>query len=182
MSPAATALTRSWIVLALCTGCASTLPGSEGDDTGEDGAWFEIGWGDESFSPLVDGDAFPVVWGGQGAAMFPMPIRGGGFVLPDDPRNYLDERAPIMDLHVDIEGFNTGIGGYFKRIANYPVVFEILDDGTYEFIYVAIILPDDVDPFALEGLPARLWVQLRPYGREPLVSELDLTVTVIDNR
>lgn len=175
-----------WVGLLLCTGCAgSPLPGDESPDdtdTSDDGAWFEVGWGDEVFAPIADGDDFPVVWGGQGAAMFPMPIQGGGFVLPDDPRDYLDEKAPIMDLHVDIEGHNNGIGGHFKRIANYPVAFSILEDGTYEFVYVAIILPDEVDPFELEGLPARLWVQLRPYDREPLVRELGLTVTVMDTR
>jgi hypothetical protein len=170
-----------WTTLLVCTACAGPLLEDVEEDD-DDGAWFEVGWGAERFEPLEDGDEFAVVWGGQGAAMFPMPIRGGGFVLPDDPRDYLDERAPIMDLHVDIEGFNDGIGGWFKRIANYPVVFSLLDDGTYEFVYVAIILPDHVDPFDIDGLPATLWVQLRPYEREPMVRELDLIVRVIDNR
>jgi hypothetical protein len=170
-----------WLSLLVCTGCAGpVLPGES--DSSDDGAWFEVGWGDQAFATLEDGDEFPVVWGGQGAAMFPMPVRGGGFVLPEDPRNYLDEKAPIMDLHVDIDGYNTGIGGHFKRIANYPVVFSILEDGTYEFVYVAIILPDEVDPFEIDGLPATLWVQLRPYDREPLIHELELVVSVIDNR
>jgi hypothetical protein len=182
----------AWPLL-LCIGCTGVVDDPPGDtettqtettsadptgDTQSGDGWFDVGWGDTSFAPLSEGDDFKIVWGGQGAAMFPMPIRGGGFILPDDPKNYLDERAPILDLHVDIEGHNDGFGGHFKRIANYPVTFDILGDGSYEFIYVAIILPDDVDPTELEGLPAHLWVQLSPYEHPPIVHELDLTVTV----
>ena len=158
--------------------------GSESDSaesesgTPADPGWFEVGWGVDSFTPIVDGDEFTIVTGTQGASMFPMPIRGGEFVLPDDPSDYLDERAPMMDLELDIEGFNDGFGGHFKRIANYPLVFEILPDGTYEFLYVAIILPDGQDAFELEGLPAHLRVQIRPYESDPIVRELDLVVAV----
>lgn len=186
-NPLCTAALMMTTACAAEPGSAQTGPdpsGEESDGTATGapgGAWFEIGWGDTSFMPLGDGDDFTVVWGGQGAAMFPMPIRGGDFVLPDDPKNYLDEKAPLLDLHIDIEGHNDGFGGHFKRIANYPVTFTVLDDGTYEFVYVAIILPDEVDPYELEGLPAHLWVQLRPWEHEPIVQELDLTITVGDD-
>ena len=189
-----------WLALGLVavSGCSDTVPIDEGGDdsvamtsepgessssasesgTPADPGWFDVGWGIESFTPIVEGDEFTIVTGSQGASMFPMPIRGGEFVLPEDPSDYLDERAPMMDLELDIEGHNDGFGGHFKRIANYPLVFEILPDGTYEFLYVAIILPDGQDAFELEGLPAHLRVQIRPYESDPIVRELDLVVAV----
>lgn len=151
---------------------------SAGETEDPSTGWFEIGWGVDSFTPVVDGGEFMVVWGTQGSAMFPMPIRAGEFVLPDDPGDYTDPKAPLMDLELDIEGHNDGIGGHFKRIANYPLVFDILGDGTYEFLYVAIILPDDADPLELEGLPAHLHVQIRPYEAAPIERDFDLVVAV----
>ena len=171
---------------ALTLGCESEDPDSmETSDTSSmetEGepvvGWIEVGFGEYDFTPLSDGGEMHIVWGGQGAAMFPMPIRGGEFELPDDPRDYTDEKAPLLDLTIDIDGFNHGVGGHFKRIANYPLQFDILEDGTYEFIYVQVIVPDDIDPAELEGKTAHLEVQLDPWGSAPLVQELDLQVTV----
>jgi hypothetical protein len=166
------------------SGSMTTTPDDDSDtttpsDTGTpDGGWFQVGWGIDSFAPIEDGDEFTIVWGTQGAAMFPMPVRGGEFVLPDDPGDYTDPKAPLMDLELDIEGHNDGFGGHFKRIANYPLVFEVLDDGSYEFLYVAIILPDDKDPMELEGLPAHLHVALRPFEADPIEIDLDLVVAL----
>lgn len=168
------------------TGSMTSSPGDDDgqdtdppDDTGTPSAgWFEVGWGVDSFAPLSDGDDFTIVWGTQGAAMFPMPVRGGDFVLPDDPGDYNDPKAPLMDLELDIEGHNDGFGGHFKRIANYPLVFEVQEDGSYEFLYVAIILPDDKDPMELDGLPAHLHVTLRPYEADPIELDLDLVVAL----
>jgi hypothetical protein len=140
--------------------------------------WFDIGFGEQGFEPIEHGGEMHIVWGSQGAAMFPMPIRAGEFVLPDDPRDFTDERAPILELTVDIEGFNSGVGGHFKRIANYPIAFDILPDGTYEFIYVRVIVPDTIDPADLDGLPAHVWVQLDPWGSAPLTIEYDLVARV----
>jgi hypothetical protein len=168
------------------SGSMTTMPGDDSDtdsDTLEtsdtdppEAGWFQVGWGIDSFAPIENGSEFTIVWGTQGAAMFPMPVRGGDFVLPDDPGDYTDPKAPLMDLELDIEGHNDGFGGHFKRIANYPLVFEVLEDGTYEFLYVAIILPDDKDPLELEGLPAHLHVTLRPYEVAPIEIDLDLVV------
>lgn len=164
-------------------GC-SPVPGDEGDPieegdpTGEPIGWFEIGWGDQEFNPLPDGGDLHIVWGSQGAAMFPMPVRGAEFVLPDDPGDFYDEKAPLLDLELDIDGFNDGFGGHFKRIANYPLGFDVLPDGTYEFIYVRVLVPDTLDPRELRGRAAHLWVQLRPHDSGPLIEERDLTVVV----
>lgn len=157
------------------SGTDTTTPSDTGTPAG---GWFQVGWGIDSFAPIEAGDDFTIVWGTQGAAMFPMPVRGGEFVLPDDPGDYTDPRAPLMDLELDIEGHNDGFGGHFKRIANYPLVFEVLDDGSYEFLYVAIILPDDKDPMELEGLPAHLHVVLRPFEADPIEIDLDLVVAI----
>lgn len=150
---------------------------SSGSTTGADVVGtFEVGWGDTEFHPLVEGGRLEVVWGGQGAAMFPLPLRGSEFVLPDPPDDFTSEKAPLFDLEIDIEGHNDDVGGHFKRLANYPITFSVLPDGTYEFVYVAVLLPDEVDPTTLDGLPAHLWARLRPYGSAPLEVELDLVV------
>jgi hypothetical protein len=114
--------------------------------------------------------------------MFPMPLRGGNFELPDPPANYLDDKAPILSLELDIEGYNIASGGHFKRIANYPVAFDVLEDGTYEFIYVVIIVPDSIDPSELHGRPARLHVELQPYDRPALVEERSSLTVAVDDR
>jgi hypothetical protein len=152
----------------------STDPTAE--TTAVDDAWFDIGWGIEAFAPLQDGDTLEVVWGTQGAAMFPLPLRGGGFVLPNPPSDYSSELAPLFDLHIDIDGHNDGIGGHFMYLANYPITFEIQADGSYEFVYVAALLPDAVDPTTLQGLEARVFARLRPYDAEPLEREITLVV------
>ncbi len=137
---------------------------------------FEVGWGDTEFNALADGDTLQVVWGGQGAAMFPLPLRGSEFVLPDPPDDYTSKQAPLFDLEIDIEGYNNDVGGHFRRLANYPITFTVLPDGTYEFVYVAVLLPDEIDPPVLNGMPAHLWARLRPYGSAALEVEFDLVV------
>lgn len=179
--------------LAATPGCETGPPGASESatesDTGDSQTdsetegepvvgWFDVGFGEFDFTPVEDGGEMRIVWGGQGAAMFPMPIRAGEFELPDDPGDYTDDKAPILDFTIDIDGYNDGVGGHFKRIANYPLAFDILPDGTYEFVYVRVIVPDDIDPSELEGKTAHLMVQLDPWGSAPLVQELDLTVRV----
>jgi hypothetical protein len=190
-------LVMRWILggwlLALGCGAAPVVDGessesspsetSSGDasSTGEPVVgWFDIGWGDTQWHTLDDGGVLKVVWGGQGAAMFPMPIRGAEFVLPDPPDDYTSELAPLLDLQLDIEGHNDGVGGHFKRIANYPITFEIMPDGSYEYIYLAVLLPDEIDPAILDGLPGHLEVQLRPYGSAPLSISRDLVFADAD--
>ena len=151
--------------------------GSEAD-SGQAEFWFDVGWGQSSadFVPLVEGDDFPIVFGTQGSAMWPIIIRGGDFALPPDPNDWQDDSAPILELWLDIEGHNDGFGGHFKRIANYPLGFEILGDGTYQSIFIAIILPDDKTPEELADLPATLWLELDPIDKDPIATQFGLTV------
>jgi hypothetical protein len=156
-----------------------------GDDTPEstgepNPAWIEIGWGQDEYRRLAAGDAFEIVWGTQGSAMFPIIVRGGGFQLPPDPLDWQHANAPIAELWLDIEGHNDGFGGHYKRIANYQMGFEILEDGTYESTFIAIILPDGSDPEAIEGLPATLWFEIDPADTAPVAVQLDLTVALGD--
>ncbi|HET6583498.1 MAG TPA: hypothetical protein VFG69_08620 [Nannocystaceae bacterium] len=173
---------NAWVVgagvfVALATGCPRAPTGDQDDAESEgDAAWFELGWGVTEFNALAPGDELGVVWGTQGAAMFPLPVRGGEFVLPDPPDDFESPLAPKLDLHVDIEGHDDGIGGHFLYLANYPITFEIQPDGSYEFLFVAAVLPDGLDPLTLEGLPVHLWAQLQPYEAEPMEIELDLVV------
>ncbi len=163
---------------------AGTNPtvGTESDDgsSGDEptvGA-LEVGFGELQFEPLQDGGDLRFVWGAQGSAMFPMPVRGSEFTLPDDPRDYTDERAPLLDVELDVDGTEPGYCGHFKCVSNYPLSFEILEDGTYEFLYVRVIVPDGIDPRDIEGRAAHLRVELSPYDSAPLVQEFDLTVVV----
>ena len=133
----------------------------EGSPT-DPNAWIAMGQGEEGWSPVEDGDELLMVLGGQGLLMFPMPLRGSGFTLADDPSDYTDPRTPIFDMYLDIEGFDLDFGGHFKRLANYPVPFEILSDSTtYEFVYITLFVPDDLlDPCAIDGLPGELHAEL----------------------
>jgi len=120
-----------------------------------------------------------IVWGSQGAAMFPMPLIAGGFELPPNPQDYTDERIPTLALTIDIDGFDDGTGGHFKRIANFPVTFEILPDGSYQFLYVPVIVPDTLpDPQVLDGHVAHLAVELEPFDAPTLSQVYDLVVSV----
>lgn len=149
------------------------------EDTEAAVGWFEVGWGDGQYVPIADGDEFPIVRGGQGAQMFPMPLRGAEFYLPADPTSWMDETGPLVDLEIDIEGFNDGPGGHFKRIANYTLDWNVQADGTYQSSYLPIIVPDGIDAEDLEGEVAHLWVRLRPHEQPALELELDVVVTVI---
>lgn len=144
--------------------------------------WFEVGWGEDDYTPVADGDPFPIVRGGQGAQMFPMPLRGAEFYLPSDPTSWMDETGPLVDLEMDVEGYNTGLQGHFKYIANYTLDWVVLDDGTYQSSWMPIIVPDGIDTDELDGLPAHLWVRLRPYEQPALELELDVVITVLTER
>lgn len=202
-SPSTLALAVSMALL--LPGCVEPLPststGSEDDthsdssdtSTGEPTAgtvdtadteapvgWFQVGWGQGEFVPLADGDPFPIVLGGQGAQMFPMPLQGGEWFLPENPTSWMDETGPLVDMDMDIEGWNDGPGGHFKHIANYTLDWIILPDGTYQSSFLPILVPDGIAPEDLEGLPAHLWVRLRPHEQPALELELDVVVTVSD--
>lgn len=152
---------------------------TESESGGEVIGWFEMGWGEGQYLPVASGDTLAIVRGGQGAEMFPLPFRGGEWFLPGDTVSWMDEDGPLIDLTMDIEGYNDGVGGHFKYIANYPLDWFVLDDGTYESSYLPVIVPDGIDTAELEGLPAHIEVKLRPHQQPTLSLELDVIVTVM---
>lgn len=173
--------------LSCALGCDPSHPhwgDEEGDGDGEAGdgdgdGWFALGQGEVEFTQVEAGDELLMVLGGQGLLMFPMPIHGGGFVLPDDPSDYTDPKVPVLDMHLDIEGFNNGFGGHFARIANYPIPFEVLDDGTYEFIYVTIFVPDELaNPCDIDEQPGHLHAELETADGQLLIVDIDVSIEV----
>lgn len=157
-----------------------TMDSDSEDDSGDSEddvvGFLEVGFGETEFTPLEDGGELRVVWGTQGAAMFPMPIRAGGITVPDDPRDYTDDRAPILDAILDIEGEPTGYCGHFKCVSNYTMSFDLMPDGTLEFLYVRVTMPNSADVASLNGKAAHLRVELDPVDSGTLVQEFDLTV------
>jgi hypothetical protein len=148
-------------------------------DTEAPVGWIDVGWGQGEFVPVADGDPFPIVLGGQGAQMFPVPLQGGEWFLPGNPTSWMDETGPFVDFEMDIEGYNDGPGGHFKRIANYTLDWIVLTDGTYQSSFMPVIVPDGIDATALEGLPAHILVRVRPYQQPALEVERDVVVTVM---
>ncbi len=181
---------RLAVVLSLLLGptaCDPSNPKWGGKDTGDgDGtpsgdAWLKIGQGEYEFDEVEANDELVMVLGGQGLLMFPLPLHAGGFTLPDDPSDYTDPRVPVLDMHLDIDGFNLGFGDHFARIANYPIPFEVLADGTYEFIYVTIFVPDELaNPCDIDEQPGHLHAELETADGDLLIVDLDVSIEVPD--
>ncbi|MCB9568369.1 MAG: hypothetical protein H6710_14355 [Myxococcales bacterium] len=151
-------------------------------------AIFEIGaavfdpndpFADPMWGPLQDGDPLEMVLGGQGLLMFPIALRGANFEIAADPTDFDDPKMPRVDMWMDIEGYNTGVADHFTRLYNYPISFKPLTDEVVEFLYIALIVPDEIsDPYVLDGLPGHIWIELQPYQKSPIVRELDVEIVV----
>lgn len=152
-------------LLALTSLALACDPNKQDDEdeseTGDPDAWISMGQGETGWNEVLEGDELVMVLGGQGLLMFPMPIRGEGFTVPADPSDWTHPDIPMLDIHLDIPGFNVGFGGHFSRIANYPVPFTILPDGTYEFVYITMFVPDELaDPCDIDGLAGEFHAEL----------------------
>ncbi len=176
----------SWAILAgalhLAPGCEAAAGddaagGSDTDDQGPDEAWLELGQGALDWQPLDDTHPFQLWLGGQGTYMFPLQLRVGNIVVPNDPLDWEDPWAPELELEWDVPEHNVGLGGYFYRIANYPLPLKPHGDG-YEWSYVALILPDPYygDPAAIDGVPGTLTVHVTAADGESVTVSVPTTL------
>lgn len=133
---------------------------------------------DPVYREIVEGDTLRIVRGGQGLLMLPLAVRGRGFESPADPDAWDDPKMPHINLWVDIEGFNVGLGGHFSRVSNYPIGFVPIDEmGTLEHLYIAVLVPDDIDdPEALTGKPGTIRAELRTYKQPTAAREYSFVV------
>lgn len=118
--------------------------------------------------PLGEGATFPLECGGQGAWMFGLYPKLGGW----------DPQADVVTftLTVDVDGFNSNPAGHFfsGEVAYYigcdPVIGGVIG--------VAPVLPPDdlADLAALDGLPASVRVEVDA-GGEALVFDAGMTLS-----
>lgn len=169
------------VVVAAAGGCDTARPGGPDPEA----PWFEFGHLGQKhfpdgfaidplpFDPLEDGEEVEIIAGGQGLEMFALPIRAGNFEIDVDAK---DVKWPMLDMHVDVEDHNDGVGGHFTRLANYPVWFDPTDEDEYEFFFLTVILPADGPLEDLVGLPATIDATLEPAGESPVSIEVDFVV------
>ncbi len=133
---------------------------------------------DPVYRELKQGDTLTIVRGGQGLLMLPLGVRGRGFEVPVDPNDWDDPRMPHIDVWMDIEGFNVGLGGHFARVPDYPIGFVPIDDkGTLEHLYIAVLVPDGVsDPQGLTGQQGTLRAELHTYKQPTVAREYSFVV------
>lgn len=174
-----------------CTSGSDDAGGSgESGDTGgtEDGctgampcdASVVIGQGYTGFEPLGGEEApWQLVLGGQGLYMFPMTLQLSGFDMPPDPSDWGDPKLPQLAVTFDVPGHPGAVGGHFVRIANYPLASVDLGDGTFEVVFVPLIIPDAdaMDPMGLHEAPGTIEVEVRGWDGERVVETLDVVLT-----
>ena len=133
---------------------------------------------DPVYRPVTQGDHLTVVRGGQGLLMLPIGLHGRNFVITADPNDWNNPRIPKVDVVVDIEGFNVGLGGHFAKLSNYAVGFvETATAGELEHMYIALLVPDAVsDPTMLTGKPGKMQVTLHTFNKPAAVRGLEFVV------
>lgn len=133
---------------------------------------------DPVYRPLGVDDHLTIVRGGQGLLMLPLGLRGSHFEITADPNDWDNPRIPMVDLVVDIDGFNVGPGDHFARLNNYSVGFvETATAGVYEHMYIAVLVPDAVaDPTMLTGKAGRVEVTLYTFNKPSVTHVIDFTV------
>ena len=131
-----------------------------------------------TYRELVNGAPLQIVRGGQGLLMLPLGVHGRGFEVPADPNDWDDPRTPTIDLWVDIEGFNVGLGGHFARITGYTIGFVPIDkEGTLEHLYITVFVPDAVtDPSVLFGKTGVIRAELQTFEQPTIALERSFVV------
>ena len=128
--------------------------------------WLELGQGVHAHEPISDGDTLEVYLGAQHLVMFALTLRLGGIEVPDNPANYTDERAPVVDIGVEIPGFEAD-GGYFRYVEGFPLALLTEAgpehaDPSYAAVYIPVIFPDELEPEAVFGASVTVHARVRP--------------------
>ncbi len=161
---------RTWLAAALSLVC---LGGCEGEPVDP---YFELGQGEAVWQGLSGSSRLKLVLGGQGAYMFPIAVRGGGFVLPDNPTQFNHPDAPRIDITIEIEGYANN-SGFFARVTDFPIPFTVKDDDSYEYFYIAVIAPDALfDPNEIHNLPVRIEATLTPAEGDEMIQTYEMQV------
>lgn len=134
---------------------------------------FVLGWDyKDGWSDLHPGGPVTITIGGQGAWMIPLGVRGDGFCVPADSSAY--DLVPTLDIRIEAQGQPEPIA----LVLGFPVSFEPLDAGGLGYTFIPMILADDLDVDALEGVPTTILAELRPRDTPPLSFVLDGVLTV----
>jgi hypothetical protein len=137
----------------------------------EDGeAWLELGQGVTEYETLEPGGELRIVLGGQGLLMFPIDLKAGGFCVPPDLSDR--DEFPILDITVDVDGEPSP----FIALHDQPLDFEILEDDTFIWLYLPLLIPDAADPQQLAGRAVTVEAHLAPHEHAPLDVEMELVV------
>lgn len=176
-------------VASLLVGCAGVSADGEDDaeSTGETGgdalhcsqafdedgrAWLELGQGSIEYEALEPGGELRIVLGGQGLLMFPVDLRAGGFCVPPDLSDR--DEFPVLDIDLDVEGEPAP----FISLHDQPIDFDILEDDTYMWIHLPLVLPDAADPASLVGRGITVDATLVPHDHAPLQVEMQQVIGV----
>ncbi len=176
-------------VAAFCLLASCARPGESADETDETSAqvwgpaWALPGHGAQAHHPLVDGDPYPITLGGQGSYMFTLTLQAGGFPLPAPGTSGNDPSYPRIDASVEIPDWDGDLDGrgYFSSVTDIPVEFRELENGDYEFVRLALVLPEGLLEFEdLLGAPLTLRYRLNCGDGQSLENELQLVVALGD--
>lgn len=140
------------------------------DEDGE--AWLELGQGVVAYEPLEPGGELRIVLGGQGLLMFAVDLRGGGFCVPPDLSDR--DEFPVLDIELDVQGEPAP----FIELTEQPIDFDILEDDSFVWMYLPLILPDAVEPETLVGRAVALTAHLEPHEHAPLEVAVEMVIGV----
>jgi hypothetical protein len=136
---------------------------------------FVLGWDyKDGWSDLHPGGPVTITIGGQGAWMIPLGVRGDGFCVPADPSAY--DLVPTLDIRIEADGQPEPIA----LVLGFPVSFDPRDEGGFGYTFIPMILADDLDVDALEGVPTTIVAELRPRDTPPLSFTLAGVLTISD--
>lgn len=157
-----------WAVPLLCM--LSACLERDTSKLGQADGWFDVGWGVDAFHPIAS--EVPIFLGPQGAWMFSLPLRGGGFDVPQPP-SYDDPRTPRLDLAVEIDGFMAPL----TAVEDLAIAFSPgAEPEIFEYRSAWLVIPDAIEPGDLVGRTGSIEAELRTGDGDALQREYDIVV------